>query len=126
MCWQRVCVQECASLRIEIECDHRAEQAAEVIDPDLGRGHSNLCESTFSVLTKFRPKDTNLHRMHYQASTNLRLIQSNMTYLFEKRGSEYHWATDLYERMGLPQLEGIKEIVSLTMVKVIQIIKHFL
>lgn len=114
------------ALAYEIECDHRAEQAAEVIDPDLGRGHSNLCESTLSVLTKFRPKDTNLHRMHYQASTNLGLIQSNMTYLFKKRGSEYHWATDLYERMGLPQLEGIKEIVSLTMVKVIQIIKHFL
>ena len=48
------------ALAYEIECSHRADQASEVIDPDLGRGHSNLCESTFSVLTKFRPKDTNL------------------------------------------------------------------
>ena len=104
---------ELHALVYEIECYHRANQASEVIDPDLGRGHSNLCESTFSVLTKFRPKDTNLHRMHYQMSTNLGLIQSNMSYLYKKRGSTYHWALDLYKRIGLPELEGMREIVSM-------------
>ena len=105
---------ELHALAYKIECCHRAKQAHEVIDPQLGRGHSNLCESTFSVLTKFHPKDTHLHRLHYQASTNLGLIQSNMTYLFEKRGSGHHWVIDLYKRMGLPLLENMEEIVSQT------------
>lgn len=42
-----------------------------VIDPSLGKGHSNLPESSFSVLTKFRAKDINLQQTHYQASTKL-------------------------------------------------------
>lgn len=75
---------ELHALAHEIECCHRAKQAHEVIDSRLGHGHSNLCESTLSVLTKFHPKDNHLHRLHYQASTNLGLIQLNMTYLFEK------------------------------------------
>ena len=103
---------ELHALAYEIECNHRADQANEVIDPELGRGHSNLCEATFSVLTQFRPKDTNLHRLHYQASTNLGLIQSNMTYLLARRGNDYHWALELYKRMGLPELEGMREMVS--------------
>ena len=45
------------ALAYEIECNRTADNAAEIIDPDLGRGHSNACEATFSVFTKFRPKD---------------------------------------------------------------------
>ena len=101
------------SLVYEIECNYRAGQADEIIDPELGHGHSNLCEATFSVVAKFRPKDTNLHRLHYQASTNFGRIQSSMTYLFQKRGKEYHWILDLYRRMGLPELHGMKEFVCL-------------
>ena len=48
------------ALAYEIECNHRADDAAEIIDPDLGRGYSNACEATFSVFTKFRPKDVAL------------------------------------------------------------------
>ena len=103
------------ALAYEIECGHWADQASEVIDPDIGRGHSNLCESTFSILTKFRPKDTNLHRMHYQLSTNLGLIQSSMSYLYGKRGSAYHWALELYRRIDFTELDGMREIVSLLM-----------
>lgn len=99
------------ALAYEIECHHRANDAADIIDPDLGRGHTNLCESTFSVLTKFCPKDTALHRLHYQASTNLGLIQACMTYLFTRKGSGYHWMLDLFERMGLPLFDGMKEQV---------------
>ena len=102
------------SLTYEIECDHRAEPTAEVIDPEFGRSHSNPCESNFSVLTKYCPKHTNLHRLHYQVSTNIGLIQSSMTYLFGRRRSSYHWAIELYERMGLPQLKGMREIVRVT------------
>ena len=83
-----------------------------VIDPELGKGHSNLPEATFSVLNKFRAKDTNLHQKHYQASTNLGLFQSNMSWLFKEKGAQYHWIVDLYSRMGLPILSGIQEMVS--------------
>lgn len=44
------------ALAYEIECTQRAKDAEKVIDPELGKGHSNLPESTFSVLTKFRGK----------------------------------------------------------------------
>ena len=64
----------------EIECNQRAKEAEGVIDPGLGKGHSNLPESTFGILTKFRAKEINLHREHYQGATNLGLIQSSMTW----------------------------------------------
>ena len=89
------------SLVYEIECANRAKHADEIIDPDLGRGHSNACEATFSVFPKFRPKDVALQRLHYQASTNLALMQSSMTYLYRRRGPDYHWIIDLFVRMGL-------------------------
>ena len=53
------------SLLYEIECDRMARKAEEVIDREMGRGHSNLPESKFHVLTKFRAKDVNLHQLHY-------------------------------------------------------------
>ena len=65
-------------------------KANEVIDPVMGKGHSNLPESKFNVLTKFRPKDTNLHQMNYEVSTNMGLCQSNMMYLINCKGSTYH------------------------------------
>ena len=40
--------------------------------------------------------------------------QSQMTYLFKKQGSSYHWILDLYERMGLPELEKLKKSTSHT------------
>ena len=111
--YKSACVLSCPlhALAYQIECNHRANQASEIIDPELGRGHSNACEATFTVFPKFRPKDTALHRLHYQTSTNLALIQSSMTYLYEKRGAGYHWIIDLFERMGIPPFEGIREQV---------------
>ena len=99
------------ALAYEIECAGRAKAADQVIDPELGKGHSNLSESLFSVVTKFRAKDTSLHQKHYQASTNLGLIQANMTWCYKHRGPEYHWIVDLYTRMGLPIFDGIQEMV---------------
>ena len=99
------------ALAYEIECNQRAKEAERVIDPGMGKGHSNLPESTFSVLTKCRAKDINLHQEHYQASTNLGHIHSNMTWCCQQRGPQYHWITDLYSRMRLPLLDGIREIV---------------
>ena len=98
-------------LLYEIECAQRAKDAEKVIDPNLGKGHSNLPESSFSVLTKFRAKDINLHQTHYQASTNLGLLQSCMTWCYKVKGAEYHWILELYSRMGLPIIDGIQEMV---------------
>ena len=99
------------ALAYEIECAERARAADKVVDPELGKGHSNLSESSFSVLTKFRAKDTSLHQKHYQAATNLGLLQANMTWLFKNRGPQYHWIVDLYSRMGLPMFDGVQEMV---------------
>ena len=35
-----------------------------------------------------------------------------MTYLIKRKGSTYHWVLELFGRMGLPQLDGIEEIIS--------------
>ena len=102
---------ELHGLAYEIECTQRAKDSEKVIDPDLGKAHSNLPESTFSVLTKFRAKDTNLHIKRYHAATNSGLLQANMTWCHKKRGPEYRWIPDLYMRMGLAVRDGIQEMV---------------
>ena len=100
------------SLLYEIECNRIAEKANEVIDPVMGKGHSNLAESKFHVLTKFRPRDVNLHHLHYEFSTNLGLCQSIMRFLVKSKGSSYIWARDLFAKMGLPEVHGLDDIVT--------------
>ena len=102
------------------------KNAEKVIDPELGKGHSNLPESIFSVLTKFRAKDTNLHQEHYQASTNLGLLQANMTWCFKNKGPHYHWIIELYSKMGLPIFDRIQEMVSVSAIKMLVHVKMFL
>lgn len=103
---------ELHSLLYDIKCDRMAEEASEVIDSDMGKGHSNLPESKFNVLTKFRPKDINLHQTHYEFSTYLGLCQGNMTFLVQQQGYAYHWARDLFARMGLPEVDGLDQIIT--------------
>ena len=107
----KVLTCELHSLLYEIECDRMAEKANEVIDPVMGRGHSNLPESKFHVLTKFRPKDVNLHQLHYEVSTNMGLCQSNMTFLIQRKGPSYHWVRDLFRQIGLPEVDGLDKIL---------------
>ena len=97
------------SLAYEIECNIRAAQSHNVIHPELGKGHSNLCEGSHNVLIRFRSKDLHLHRLHYITSANLGLCQSNMTYLTGKKGTGYHWLLDLFGRLKLPILDGMQE-----------------
>ena len=40
-------------------------------------------------------------------------MQSNMTWLYKKRGPQYHWLLDLFKRMGLPILSGMAEALKL-------------
>lgn len=85
-----------------------------MIDPGFGKGHSNLPESTFRVLAKFRAEDINLHQKHYQASTNLGLIQASMTWCYKKWGPDYHCTiVDLYSRIDLLVLDRIQQMVCL-------------
>ena len=97
------------ALAFEIECDRRAFQATELIHSELGRGHSNLPEASHNVLIRFRSKNLSLQRLHYIVSTNLGLLQSNMTWLLKKRGITYHWLLELFMRCKLPIFEGMSD-----------------
>lgn len=97
------------ALLYEIECTERAAQATKLVHPILKRGHSNAVEASHNVLIRFRSKDIFLERLHYQLSTNLGLLQSNLTYMHTKLGTSYHWLPELYKRMKLPVFEGIVE-----------------
>ena len=88
------------ALLYEIECHARAKQVKELIHPVLKRGHSNALEAS---------KDISLERLHYHVSTNLALLQANLTYMHAKFGVSYHWTPDLYRRMKLPVFDGVQE-----------------
>ena len=91
--------------------------ADSLIHPVLKRGHSNWLEASHNVFIRFSSKDISLERLHYEVSTNLALLQSNMTYMYEKRGPNYHWIPDLYKRLNLPVYEGIQEAVTTSNIK---------
>ena len=97
------------ALLYEIECMGRASQASRLVHPVLKRGHSNLVEASHNVLIRFRSKDISLERLHYHLSTNIGLLQANLTYVHAKRGTSYHWIPEFYRRMKLPVFHGIVE-----------------
>ena len=97
------------SLAYEIELNHRAEMAGDLVHPILKRGHSNLPEASHSVLIRYRHKHIQLERLHYHVSTNLGLLQSDLSYMHSKRGLEYNWIPELYRRMKLPVFEGVQQ-----------------
>ena len=71
--------------------------------------HSNAVKSSHNGLIRFRSKDIPLQRLHYHVSTNLGLLQANLTYMQGKFGTSYHWIPELYHRMKLPVFEGVVE-----------------
>ena len=89
-------------VRIEV----RASKASSVIHNQLGKGHSNLCEAAFSVLSRFRANHLALHRLTYMTLTNWGLI-SCLSFLQEVYESDYSPYFDLYSEMGLPILDGM-------------------
>ena len=50
-------------LEFELECHKRADMAEALIHPVLGKGHTNLPESSHSILIRFRTKDVALGRL---------------------------------------------------------------
>ena len=77
----------------------------------LGRGHTNQNEASHNILIRFRPKHSQITRLHYHVSTNLSLLQSNTTYMNRVRGMGYHWLPDLLQRMGRPLLHGVEAVL---------------
>ena len=98
------------SLAYEIACETRARNSDEVIHSELGKGHSNLCESGFSVLPKYRAKNLALHRLTYMTLTNWGLIMSCQSFMQQKKVPEYSPYVELYSEMGLPILDGMQQI----------------
>ena len=97
------------ALLYEIECTERAAQASKLVHPILKCGHSNAVEASHNVFIRFRSKDIYLERLHYQLSTNLGLLQANLTYMHAKLGTSYHWLPELYRHMNPPVFEGMVE-----------------
>ena len=60
-----------------------------------------------NVFIRFRPKHIHLERLHYTLSKELALLQSIMTYLYRKRGLQYHSVVELFRRLKLPVFDGI-------------------
>ena len=60
------------------------------------------------MFIRFRPKHIFLERLHYVVSTELALLKSNMTYMYEKRGPQYCWVVELFERLKLPVFDGVR------------------
>ena len=108
------------ALAYEIECHNRASQASHIIHTELGRGHSNYPEASHNMLVRYRSKDKYLQSTHYMVSTNMGLLQANMTWLGKKYGLLYHWLgkkygllyhwlLDLFARLKLPLFDGMVE-----------------
>ena len=99
------------SLAYELECREKAALADVLIHPEIGKVTTNIVEASHNVLVRYRSKNFNVARLHYQVSTNLGLIQSCMTNFYTKRGPEYHWIVDLLNRMDLPVVPNLPYIL---------------
>lgn len=94
----------------EVECQARAERAEYVIHEEMGKGHSNLPESIFSVLTHFRSKSTSLQKLAYEVSTNLGLLCANEGFVRSIK-EEYSWQEDLLHRCNIPITPAIQRFL---------------
>lgn len=117
--YKSTCVLSCPyhSYAYEWECLKYASQSQSLIHPAIGRGHSNQVEASHNVLIRFRSKILNLAKLHYEVSTNLGLLQSNLSWIHKKHGLGYHWLPVLFKKMGLPVFSGVEEALKLANTK---------
>uniref|UniRef100_A0A1X7SXU9 OTU domain-containing protein n=1 Tax=Amphimedon queenslandica TaxID=400682 RepID=A0A1X7SXU9_AMPQE len=99
------------TLAYKLECQEKAGLADVLIHPEIGKVTTNPVEASHNVLVRYRSKNWNLARLHYHVSTNIGLIQGCMTYLFTKRGPQYHWILDILKRMCLPVVQNLPSIL---------------
>ena len=102
-----------SSLAYEWECIKYASESRSLIHPGIGRGHSNQVEASHNVFIRFRSKILNIGKLHYEVSTNLALLQSNLTWLNNKHGLGYHWLPILFRKMELPVYSDVEEALKL-------------
>ena len=95
----------------KLDCHRRIEMANQLVHPTMKRGHSNWLEASHNVLIRYRPKHLYLERLHYHVSTNLGLLQANMTIEYDHQGASYHWKTELFKRLNLPVYDGVEEVL---------------
>ena len=67
-------------LAYEIEIEHRASMADSLVHHQLKRGHSNWMEASHNVFISFRNKHIQMERLHYHLSTDVAVLQANLTY----------------------------------------------
>lgn len=84
-----------------IVLDDIAKDSNQIIHRTMLRGNSNLCESDFSVVAKFRGKDKALQQRSYECYTDIGLLQANLTWARSAWGNDYHWFADLLEQFKL-------------------------
>ena len=95
----------------KIACYVRSQMADKLVHEFFKRGHSNWLESSHNVFIRFRPKHIFLERLHYHVSTNIGLLQANMTNEYHQQGAAYHWKADLLQRLNLPIYSGVQELL---------------
>ena len=105
------CPFQLAAYEMELIC--RSSWKHGRIHAEMGSGHTNQVELAHSVLIHFRPKSLHLHCLHYQVSTNLRLLQSNQGFMEKVKGTKYHWYPDLLEAAQVPLYDGIMPTLKL-------------
>ena len=106
--YQLTCNFHKLAYRVEIE--HRASKASKLIHDELKTpGHTHVMEASHNILIRFRSKHIALERLHYHLSTDLGLLQANLSVARKSKGKEYHWIPELYKRLGLPLFEGIQK-----------------
>ena len=96
---------------MKLDCEFHARLSAQ---RELHRPANWFTPSSNAVtLMQSKPfttsKDIYLERLHYQVSTNLGLLQANLTYMHAKLGTSYHWLPELYRHMKLSVFEGMVE-----------------
>ena len=65
-------------------------------------------EASHNVYICYRNKHIAVEKLHYHVATDLALLQANLSAMREKKGNDYHWIPELYQRLGLPLYEGIQ------------------
>ena len=96
-----------ASSKVEIK--YRATKAEKLIHKEFKVGHTHIMEAFHNILIRYRSKHIAPERLHYHVSTDLGLLQANLLVMRERKGINYHWISELYQRLGLPLYDGVRK-----------------
>ena len=75
--------------------------------PGCGCLHPEFIARTHTSFTSILMECQSSEEFDYQLSTNLGLLQANLTYMHKKLGTHYHWIPELYRRIKLPVFDGL-------------------